>query len=217
MKKNLFPLFLVVGSMLYAQTDRTDMPCRMHINTVKHNPTLFTLTISHDEKCEIMIDHHTSQIILIPKEHDNNLSQQSEENNTTGIKSKVDKLISLAKSKLGDSYVPAKAGPDHFDCSGFVYYLFTTNGISIPRSSLTQSKSGKKLARDELKKGDILFFDTHERGHINHSGVYLGDGKFIHSSSGKAYGVTISSLDKGFYLDKFRWGIRKIQSAPSEL
>lgn len=63
-----------------------------------------------------------------------------------------------------------------------------------------------------VKKGDILFFDTHHRNHVNHSGVYLGDVKFIHSSSGKAYIVTISELDKGFYLDKFRWGIRKIES-----
>ena len=108
--------------------------------------------------------------------------------------------------------MPAKAGPDHFDCSGFVYYLFKNNNISIPRSSRAQSKSGKKLTRKELKKGDILFFDTAHRKHVNHSGVYLGDGKFIHSSSGKAYGVTISDLDKGFYPDKFRWGVRKIEN-----
>lgn len=48
--------------------------------------------------------------------------------------------------------------------------------------------------------------------HLNYSGVYLGEGKFIHSSSGKAYGVTISKLDKGFYVDKFRWGMRKIDA-----
>ena len=125
--------------------------------------------------------------------------------------SSVNKLVSLAKSKLGDSYVYASAGPDHFDCSGFVYYLFKESGITIPRSSLAQSKSGNKLLRAEIQKGDILFFDTHKREHINHSGVYLGEGKFIHSSSGKAYGVTISELDKGFYKDKFRWGVRKLE------
>jgi cell wall-associated NlpC family hydrolase len=136
---------------------------------------------------------------------------QAKESNATDSMSKVDKLILLAKSKLGSSYEPTKAGPDSFDCSGFVYYLFTTNGISIPRESIDQSESGKKLTREELKRGDILFFDTYERNHINHSGVYLGDGKFIHASSGKAYGVIISDLDKGFYLDKFRWGIRIIE------
>ena len=139
----------------------------------------------------------------------NDLPYVVKENNQIDSMSKVDKIILLAKSKLGSSYEPTKAGPDHFDCSGFVYYIFTTNGISIPRTSLDQSESGKKLTREELARGDILFFDTYERNHINHSGIYLGDGKFIHSSSGKAYGVIISELDKGFYLDKFRWGVRK--------
>ncbi|MGZ5500860.1 MAG: C40 family peptidase [Nitrososphaeraceae archaeon] len=140
------------------------------------------------------------------------LPYQDKENNEMGSMSKVDELVFLAKSKLGNVYEPTKAGPDNFDCSGFVYYLFTTIGVSIPRTSIGQSEIGKKLTREELKKGDMLFFDTYQRNHINHSGVYLGDGKFIHSSSGKAYGVIISDLDKGFYLDKFRWGIRKIEN-----
>jgi cell wall-associated NlpC family hydrolase len=131
--------------------------------------------------------------------------------NNSDTYTKIEKIIILAKSKIGDSYEPAKAGPDHFDCSGFVYYVFKKNGIAIPRSSLTQSQSGDKLKRDELKKGDILFFDTHDRQHINHSGIYLGNGEFIHSSSGKAYAVTISELDRGFYKDKFRWGVRKVE------
>ena len=212
MKRILLPAYLIIGGILYAQTATAPIECKMHIDKVKNDATQFTLTVSHDEKCEIMLDHNRSKIVLISKEHTAGLPHQTKENNATGIESKTDKLISLAKSKLGDSYMPAKAGPDHFDCSGFVYYLFKTNDISIPRSSLNQSKSGNKLTREALKKGDILFFDTAHRDHVNHSGVYLGDGKFIHSSSGKAYGVTISDLDKGFYLDKFRWGVRKIES-----
>ncbi|MGW8168940.1 MAG: C40 family peptidase [Sulfurovaceae bacterium] len=151
-------------------------------------------------------------ITVIKLHEQTDLPYHVKESNTTGNMSKVDELISLAKSKLGSSYEPTKAGPDHFDCSGFVYYLFTTIGISIPRTSIGQSESGKKLTREELEKGDMLFFDTYQRNHINHSGVYLGDGKFIHSTSGKAYGVIISDLDKGFYLDKFRWGIRIIEN-----
>ena len=155
------------------------------------------------------MDHNSSHIDLVSKSHDS-ISSPHKEDEIQSVTTKVDKLIALAKSKLGNSYEPAKAGPDHFDCSGFVYYVFTSNSISIPRTSLAQSQSGEKLSRQELKKGDILFFDTHHRNHVNHSGIYLGDGKFIHSSSGKAYGVTVSELDKGFYLDKFRWGIRKL-------
>ena len=147
MKKILFPLYLAAGSILYAQTSIVPNECKMHIDKVKNGTTQFTLTISHDEKCEIMLDHHTSKIVLISKEYTPGEVHQTKVIDKEGTESKADTLIKLAKSKLGNSYVPVKAGPDHFDCSGFVYYLFTTNGISVPRTSLDQSKSGKKLTR----------------------------------------------------------------------
>jgi len=180
--------------------------CEMHIKKVLNESNQFTITLTHDKNCEVIMDEHTSKIVLVAKKHDLN---NTDTNHIPTENTAVDKLIVLAKSKLGDSYIYAASGPDHFDCSGFVYYLFNENGITIPRASLAQSKAGEKLTREQIQKGDILFFDTHARGHVNHSGVYLGDGKFIHSSSGKAYGVTISKLDKGFYVDKFRWGTRK--------
>lgn len=207
--KRFLLLICVIGlNTLHAKPEVPPLDCSIKIKKVEHTPETYTLIISHDPSCEILMDHNESHIDLVSKSDERMESHKGDE--TTSTLSKVDELIALAKSKLGNSYEPAKAGPDHFDCSGFVYYVFTTNGINIPRSSLPQSQSGEKLTRNELKKGDILFFDTHARGHVNHSGIYLGDGKFIHSSSGKAYAVTISSLDKGFYLDKFRWGIRKL-------
>ena len=202
MKKILFLLYLIVGSMLYAITE----DCNMHVDMVKNSNTQFIVTLTHDKECNISMEHKVNNITLVSKKYINNTSKP-----TKKTEIKIDKLISLAQSKIGSSYQYAKAGPNHFDCSGFVYYLFKTNNIKIPRTSLNQSKDGKKITREGLKKGDILFFDTSNKKHVNHSGVYLGDGKFIHSSSGKAYGVTISNLDKGFYPDKFRWGIRKIE------
>jgi cell wall-associated NlpC family hydrolase len=123
----------------------------------------------------------------------------------------VDKIISIAKSKVGSKYEPGATGPNSFDCSGFVYYVFKKAGIKVPRVSTNQAKIGKKLQRDELKKGDIVCFDTAKRGKVNHTGIYLGDGRFIHSSSGRAYSVTVSNLDKGFYKEKFRWGVRVLK------
>jgi len=120
----------------------------------------------------------------------------------------VTDMIALAKSKIGSPYVYAKTGPDSFDCSGFVYYLFGEHNISIARTSIDQSKQGIPLNKEDIRKGDILFFDTSEKGHVNHSGLYLGEDKFIHASSGKAKGVTISDLN-GWYKDKFLWGIRR--------
>jgi len=130
------------------------------------------------------------------------------ENNRSGT---VDKLLNIAKSKIGSKYEYAKAGPDTFDCSGFVYWAFKEINATIPRTSINQSKIGTPLKREKLKPGDILFFDTANRGHVNHSGIYLGNGKFIHASSGKAFSVTVSPLDKGFYLDKFKWGVRRVK------
>jgi len=210
MKIALLLSFLVLTDVLHAESTSSAVDCSINIKKVEHTPETYTLVLTHDPRCEILMDHNESHIDLVSKSHDTGASSPKDDNMTIAV-SKVDALISLAKSKLGDTYEAQKAGPDHFDCSGFVYYVFTSSGIDIPRSSLTQSEAGEKLGRDEIQKGDILFFDTHERGHINHSGIYLGDGKFIHSSSGKAYAVTISALDKGFYLDKFRWGIRKTQ------
>lgn len=142
---------------------------------------------------------NTTQTIYIKSLQDKNETDQ-----------KIERLITLAESKLGNSYKPAATGPDHFDCSGFVYYLFKENGIPIARTSIDQSKEGDRLYKNTLKRGDLLFFDTANRKHVNHSGIYLANGKFIHASSGKAYGVTISDID-GWYKDKFLWGIRKIE------
>ena len=204
-KTLLWPLLSVI---ILSQVDAYQ-DCRMQIQKVRHTPETYTLVITHDKRCEVLMDHNETHINLTSKIHAPMHEHKAEGSSIPSL-SKIDKLIMLAKSKLGNSYEPAKAGPDHFDCSGFVYFIFKSNGVNIPRTSLAQSKSGKKLTRKELRKGDILFFDTHHRNHVNHSGIYLGKGKFIHSSSGKAYGVTISELDKEFYLDKFRWGVRQI-------
>ncbi|XPV83956.1 MAG: C40 family peptidase [Halarcobacter sp.] len=86
--------------------------------------------------------------------------------------------------------------------------MYKENKIILPRTSLSQSQVGEKTALEELEKGDLVFFDTSLKGEVNHSGIYLGNGKFIHASSGKANSVTISDV-YGWYKDKFKWGIKK--------
>jgi len=116
------------------------------------------------------------------------------------------KIIKIAQKHLGKPYKYGQVGPNSFDCSGFVYAVFKSSGQNIPRTSIAQSKiSGQKLSKNQLKEGDMVFFDTSLKGHVNHSGIYLGGGKFIHASSGRAYSVTISDMN-GWYKDKFRWG-----------
>ncbi len=119
------------------------------------------------------------------------------------------KLIYLAKSKLGTPYRYGGMDERGFDCSGFVCYVYK-NALNkkIPRRAKDQSKFVKILDISKLLEGDIVFFDTSGKGEINHSGIYLGYGKFIHASSGKARSVTISDLTKGFYKRAFRFGGR---------
>jgi len=118
----------------------------------------------------------------------------------------TNKIVIEAQKHLGKPYQYGAIGPKNFDCSGFVYAVHKNSGIAIPRTSLDQSQiRGYRLSKTELRVGDMVFFDTSLKGHVNHSGIYLGNSKFIHASSGKAFSVTISDLN-GWYKDKFKWG-----------
>ena len=116
----------------------------------------------------------------------------------------VNKIINLAKQKLGRKYVWGAVGKrGTFDCSGFTSYVYKKIGIHIPRTSRNQAKYGKYIARNNLKKGDLIFFDTskHRKGYVNHVGIYLGNGKFIHASSAQKK-VVVSNLSK-FYAQRY--------------
>ncbi len=118
-------------------------------------------------------------------------------------------LLQEARKHLGKTYVWSAAGPAHFDCSGFTSYVLKQNGIQIPRTSIQQGQTGELIVRDSLRKGDLIFFDTskEKNGTIDHVGIYLGDGKFIHASSA-TMSVVVSSLDQNFYQSRFLWGRR---------
>ena len=118
-----------------------------------------------------------------------------------------------AKKFLGRRYVWAANGPECFDCSGFTRYVYKKNGLNLPRHSGNQAKVGMKVAFDELKKGDLVFFDTHKHknGEVNHVGIYLEDGKFIHASSGNKKVVITSFDEKRYYKSRFLWGRRILQ------
>ena len=175
------------------------LDCNIHLSITKPTLSEIKITITHDKNCTLTIEDLNRTIVI----KESNQTIKKEQNLTM-----VTDMITLAKSKIGTPYKTGRVGPDNFDCSGFIYYLFKESNITIPRTSLNQSKIGKPIPREEIEVGDILSFDTTNAGHVNHSGLYLGDGEFIHASSGRAYGVTTSKLDTGFYKDKFRWGVR---------
>ncbi len=119
------------------------------------------------------------------------------------------KIESFAKSQLGKRYQWGANGPYAFDCSGFTKFVYEQNGISLPRISREQAEVGRRIDFDHLQKGDLIFFDSEKSSGVSHTGIYLGENRFIHASSSKKR-VTISHLS-GYYQKHFKWGRRVIR------
>lgn len=126
-------------------------------------------------------------------------------NGTTGP-SKASKIISTAKKYIGVPYKWGGTTPKGFDCSGYVQYVFNANGVSVPRTSGEQYYFGTKVSKSNLQPGDLVFFNTNGKG-VSHVGIYIGDGKFIHS--GVTNGVVIAELF-GAYWSKLYLGARRV-------
>lgn len=125
--------------------------------------------------------------------------------------SKNEEIISLAQKQLGVPYRFGGSTPAGFDCSGFLYYIFKEVGIVLPRTSSDQYNVGDKIKKSDLQIGDLVFFETYKPG-PSHSGIYVGDRKFIHASSN--VGITISSVDDPHYWSSRYLGARRILDEP---
>lgn len=111
-------------------------------------------------------------------------------------KVKSDNIVAMAKQYLGKPYVYGGTNlQTGTDCSGFTQGIMKLVGINIPRTSKAQSQNGVLVARNELQKGDLLFFGSNKES-IFHTGIYIGDGKMIHSST-SARGVIIADAFNG--------------------
>ena len=93
-------------------------------------------------------------------------------------------VVQAALTQVGSSYVWGGAAPGGFDCSGLVMWAFQQAGISLPHSSQAQAEGGQPVALSDLQPGDVLTFYSD----ASHSGIYVGDGMVIHSST---YGVPV--------------------------
>ena len=140
---------------------------------------------------------------------------QSQGGSVSYDKSTADKLVDYAKKFLGKPYVYGANGPNSFDCTGFTCYVYSNFGIkNLPRSAYSQGYTnyGIKInSISELKKGDLVFFNTVDDNDLSdHAGIYISDGNFIHCSSSTKNGVqvTISNLNSGYYNRVFSWARR---------
>ncbi|HEY0826679.1 MAG TPA: C40 family peptidase [Bacilli bacterium] len=109
-------------------------------------------------------------------------------------------LEQAANELIGVHYKYGGTTTKGFDCSGFSMYVFKQFGINLPRVSRDQAKIGNAVSKNNLRPGDLLFFNTNGRG-ISHLGIYLGDGEFIHSSSSN--GVIKNKLSQAYYVKRY--------------
>ncbi len=154
-----------------------------------------------------MITHISKKILQKPKK------KQIHKKTIKPI-SMTKRVESYAKKKLGKKYVWGATGPNKFDCSGFTQEVFrSTAGICLPRVSREQAKVGKYIKYENLKRGDMVFFDTEHKftGKVNHVGIYLSNGNFIHASSAKKSVIITNFNKKPFYKRRFLWGRRVVK------
>ncbi|MGK9064411.1 C40 family peptidase [Stutzerimonas chloritidismutans] len=92
-----------------------------------------------------------------------------------------------------------------FDCSGFVGFVFRKEaGIELPRSTREMiNLDVPKIKRSDLQPGDVVFFNNRGRGRVSHAGIYIGEHRFIHSSSSRSGGVRVDSLDDAYWRSSF--------------
>ncbi len=122
-------------------------------------------------------------------------------------------IVATAKQYLGTGYVYGGASPSGFDCSGFTMYVYGQHSYSLPHTATGQWQSGlgtRVYSISELQPGDLVFFNDPSRNAgkaCSHVGIYVGNGKHIHSSSSRSGGVIISDLTSGYYNTYFVGGI----------
>jgi len=108
-----------------------------------------------------------------------------------------DSIAALALKMVGVPYRYGGSDPDEgFDCSGLVYYAYTSNGRAIPRTSRSQFDAARKITLDQAAEADLLFFSDQEK--LSHVGIYLGAGRFIHAPSTGGH-VRIERIDDPYY------------------
>lgn len=147
---------------------------------------------------------------LTDVEHDKpvDLAKTMEENN-----SGVNKLKKTAYSFLGARYVFGGNKRNALDCSSFVQQVFRKENVSLPRTAREQFSIGSEVMRGDLRKGDLVFFQTYAN-FPSHVGIYLGNRKMIHASS-RDRRVVISTMDTPYYTSRYL-GARRVGKVSSD-
>ncbi|MGZ6276882.1 MAG: C40 family peptidase, partial [Syntrophales bacterium] len=117
-----------------------------------------------------------------------------------------EELIKTAESFVGVPYLWGGTSPNTgFDCSGLSMTVYQLNGLDLPRSSEEQYEAGTPVERNDLLKGDLVFFATSGKNKVAHVGIYVGDGRFIHAA-GRGKNIRVDHLTSSYYKKRYVGG-----------
>lgn len=119
---------------------------------------------------------------------------------TASVSSKGQAVVNYGKNYMGTPYKfgASTSTTKSFDCSSFMKHIFKKYGVTLPRTSVAQSKVGVAVSKSNLKPGDLVFFSSGSRANgknVTHVAVYAGNGKILHTYGSP--GVTTSNLNSG--------------------
>jgi cell wall-associated NlpC family hydrolase len=123
-----------------------------------------------------------------------------------------DSMVALARAQIGTKYVRGGQTPDRgFDCSGLVRYVMAALKVSMPRTARLQATTGLAVVKDttHLRPGDLLTFGKGKRG-VSHIGIYVGNGRIVHASSGTGRVVETDITRSSSSLVRAWRGVRRI-------
>jgi peptidoglycan DL-endopeptidase LytF len=116
-------------------------------------------------------------------------------------------LLATALALAGTPYRNGGSDPSGFDCSGFVQWVFSRHGAALPREVREQYREGDDVDREDIRPGDLVFFETVSRG-ASHVGIALGNDQFVHAPSSRGV-VRIERFTSSYWAP--RWvGARRI-------
>ena len=204
MKKFLYHSFIIIAIFSLQSCVSNYMvtaPVMQKVHTENEDKALVA-------KLEEAKKAHTEEVKIVKEDNTKILASIEKELKKSNT---IDQILNEASTYIGTPYRFGGMTRSGIDCSAFVLSVYgSVTGINLPRISSAQAQEGERVEREELKKGDLLFFQTRGR-RISHVGIVQditpeGEIKFIHASTSK--GVTISSLNEKYWGARYRFAKR---------